>query len=127
MDVELVRSEGEEQGREETIMSEAEETKLLHEEIARLRKENEGLRREKETFFPGQERVSNIAYNVVNGICTPISDQSAPVYITFGDGGNLEGQPIPQCYSLRVDTTACCRTTENLQELLRCPGYGARE
>ncbi|KOM42764.1 hypothetical protein LR48_Vigan05g036800 [Vigna angularis] len=25
------------------------------------------------------------------GICTPIKDQSAPVYITIGDGGNLEG------------------------------------
>lgn len=38
-----------------------------------------------------QERVSNIAYNIVNGICAPVSDQSAPVYITIGDGGNLEG------------------------------------
>ncbi|KAJ4823874.1 prolyl aminopeptidase [Turnera subulata] len=37
------------------------------------------------------ERVSNIAYNIVNGLCTPIKDQSAPVYITIGDGGNLEG------------------------------------
>lgn len=41
--------------------------------------------------FSLQERVSNIAYNIVNGLCTPISDQSAPVYITIGDGGNLEG------------------------------------
>ncbi|KAI4339906.1 hypothetical protein MLD38_024791 [Melastoma candidum] len=31
---------------------------------------------------------SNIAYNIVNGLCTPISDKSAPVYITIGDGGN---------------------------------------
>lgn len=38
-----------------------------------------------------QERVSNIAYNVVNGLCSPIKDLSAPVYITIGDGGNLEG------------------------------------
>lgn len=38
-----------------------------------------------------QERVSNIAYNITNGLCTPISDQSAPVYVTIGDGGNLEG------------------------------------
>lgn len=38
-----------------------------------------------------QERISNIAYNVVNGICVPVKDQSAPVYITIGDGGNLEG------------------------------------
>ncbi|KAF5747149.1 Iron(III)-zinc(II) purple acid phosphatase precursor family protein [Tripterygium wilfordii] len=41
--------------------------------------------------YERSERVSNIAYNVVNGLCTPISDQSAPVYITIGDGGNLEG------------------------------------
>ena len=38
-----------------------------------------------------QERVSNIAYNIVNGLCRPIHDESAPVYITVGDGGNLEG------------------------------------
>lgn len=42
-------------------------------------------------IFASQERISNIAYNIVNGICTPISDPSAPVYITIGDGGNLEG------------------------------------
>lgn len=42
-------------------------------------------------LFTIQERISNIAYNIVNGLCTPISDQSAPVYITIGDGGNLEG------------------------------------
>ncbi|KAK7825122.1 purple acid phosphatase 2 [Quercus suber] len=41
--------------------------------------------------YERSERVSNIAYNIVNGLCTPISDQSAPVYITIGDGGNLEG------------------------------------
>ncbi|KAL6519227.1 hypothetical protein OROGR_018547 [Orobanche gracilis] len=41
--------------------------------------------------YERSERVSNIAYNVVNGICTPVRDQSAPVYITIGDGGNLEG------------------------------------
>jgi len=38
-----------------------------------------------------QERVSNIAYNIINGHCIPVKDQSAPVYITIGDGGNLEG------------------------------------
>lgn len=38
-----------------------------------------------------QERVSNIAYNIVNGQSTPVIDQSAPVYITIGDGGNIEG------------------------------------
>ncbi|GFP85911.1 purple acid phosphatase 2 [Phtheirospermum japonicum] len=41
--------------------------------------------------YERSERVSNIAYNVVNGICTPERDQSAPVYITIGDGGNIEG------------------------------------
>lgn len=38
-----------------------------------------------------QERVSNIAYNIENGLCTPRNDGSAPVYITVGDGGNQEG------------------------------------
>lgn len=38
-----------------------------------------------------QERVSNIAYNIVNGLCEPIPGESAPVYITIGDGGNSEG------------------------------------
>ncbi|KAG5622195.1 hypothetical protein H5410_007413 [Solanum commersonii] len=37
------------------------------------------------------ERISNVAYNVVNGECSPIKDQSAPIYVTIGDGGNLEG------------------------------------
>ncbi|KAA8536066.1 hypothetical protein F0562_028544 [Nyssa sinensis] len=41
--------------------------------------------------YERSERVSNIAYNIVNGICAPVSDQSAPVYITIGDGGNIEG------------------------------------
>ncbi|XP_028792375.1 purple acid phosphatase [Neltuma alba] len=41
--------------------------------------------------YERSERVSNVAYNVVNGQCTPVKDQSAPVYITIGDGGNLEG------------------------------------
>uniref|UniRef100_A0ACD5ZTM8 Uncharacterized protein n=1 Tax=Avena sativa TaxID=4498 RepID=A0ACD5ZTM8_AVESA len=36
-------------------------------------------------------RISNVAYNVINGLCTPIRDQSAPVYITIGDGGNQGG------------------------------------
>jgi hypothetical protein len=38
-----------------------------------------------------QERISNIAYNIVNGRCVPVRDQTAPVYITIGDGGNIEG------------------------------------
>ncbi|KDP41744.1 hypothetical protein JCGZ_26762 [Jatropha curcas] len=41
--------------------------------------------------YERSERISNVAYNIVNGKCTPIEDQSAPVYITIGDGGNLEG------------------------------------
>lgn len=41
--------------------------------------------------YERSERVSNIAYDIVNGLCTPVSDQSAPVYITIGDGGNIEG------------------------------------
>ncbi|KAF8406496.1 hypothetical protein HHK36_008585 [Tetracentron sinense] len=53
------------------------------------------------------ERVSNIAYNIVNGVCYPVNDQSAPVYITLGDGGNLEGlatnmtEPQPQYSAYR--------------------------
>uniref|UniRef100_A0A2P2KMY6 Purple acid phosphatase n=1 Tax=Rhizophora mucronata TaxID=61149 RepID=A0A2P2KMY6_RHIMU len=41
--------------------------------------------------YERSERISNVAYNIVNGKCTPVKDQSAPVYITIGDGGNLEG------------------------------------
>ncbi|KAJ4702028.1 Purple acid phosphatase [Melia azedarach] len=41
--------------------------------------------------YERSERISNIAYDIVNGLCTPIIDSSAPVYITIGDGGNLEG------------------------------------
>ncbi|KAF5787425.1 putative phosphoric monoester hydrolase [Helianthus annuus] len=41
--------------------------------------------------YERSERISNIAYNIVNGECTPVVDQSAPVYITIGDGGNIEG------------------------------------
>ncbi|XP_042500943.1 purple acid phosphatase 2-like [Macadamia integrifolia] len=41
--------------------------------------------------YERSERVSNIAYNIVNGLCKPVKDQSAPVYITIGDGGNIEG------------------------------------
>ncbi|XP_061359311.1 purple acid phosphatase-like [Gastrolobium bilobum] len=37
------------------------------------------------------DRVSNIAYNIVNAQSTPVRDQAAPVYITIGDGGNIEG------------------------------------
>ncbi|KAJ8767115.1 hypothetical protein K2173_013512 [Erythroxylum novogranatense] len=41
--------------------------------------------------YERSERISNVAYNIVNGKCSPVKDQSAPVYITIGDGGNLEG------------------------------------
>ncbi|KAE8659880.1 Purple acid phosphatase [Hibiscus syriacus] len=41
--------------------------------------------------YERSERISNIAYSIVNGLCTPIKDPSAPVYITIGDRGNLEG------------------------------------
>ncbi|GER42278.1 purple acid phosphatase [Striga asiatica] len=41
--------------------------------------------------YERSERVSNIAYNLVNRLCSPVRDQSAPVYITIGDGGNIEG------------------------------------
>ncbi|KAL8143821.1 hypothetical protein V2J09_016853 [Rumex salicifolius] len=41
--------------------------------------------------YERSKRISNIAYNIVNGKCKPVIDKSAPVYITIGDGGNLEG------------------------------------
>ncbi|XP_020101512.1 purple acid phosphatase 2-like [Ananas comosus] len=41
--------------------------------------------------YERSERISNIAYNITNKECTPIPDPSAPVYITIGDGGNIEG------------------------------------
>ncbi|KAL6995745.1 hypothetical protein U1Q18_005881 [Sarracenia purpurea var. burkii] len=57
--------------------------------------------------YERSERVSNIAYNIVNGLCTPTIDHSAPVYITIGDGGNQEGlatqmtEPQPQYSAYR--------------------------
>ncbi|KAI5068227.1 hypothetical protein GOP47_0016572 [Adiantum capillus-veneris] len=36
-------------------------------------------------------RVSNIAYNIVNGNCLPVRNESSPLYVTIGDGGNAEG------------------------------------
>lgn len=38
-----------------------------------------------------QKRISNIAYDITNGNCTPVENQDAPVYVTIGDGGNREG------------------------------------
>ncbi|KAI4376069.1 hypothetical protein MLD38_013863 [Melastoma candidum] len=36
-------------------------------------------------------RISNIRYNITDGLSVPTSDNGAPVYITIGDGGNIEG------------------------------------
>ncbi|KQJ85612.1 purple acid phosphatase 2 [Brachypodium distachyon] len=36
-------------------------------------------------------RVSNVAYDIANGKATPAFNVSAPVYVTIGDGGNIEG------------------------------------
>ncbi|CAL0309019.1 unnamed protein product [Lupinus luteus] len=44
--------------------------------------------------YERSERVSNDKYNITNGICTPVKDISAPIYITNGDGGNQEGLSI---------------------------------
>ncbi|XP_068652916.1 purple acid phosphatase 2-like [Aristolochia californica] len=41
--------------------------------------------------YERSERVSNIAYDIENRQCYPARDESAPVYITIGDGGNIEG------------------------------------
>lgn len=52
-------------------------------------------------------RISNVAYNIVNGNCIPVRNDSAPVYITIGDGGNVEGlateftQPQPSYSAYR--------------------------
>ncbi|KAK9165398.1 hypothetical protein Scep_000589 [Stephania cephalantha] len=41
--------------------------------------------------YERSHRFSNVAYRVSNGQCTPAYDKSGPVYITIGDGGNVEG------------------------------------
>ncbi|XP_022132405.1 purple acid phosphatase 5 [Momordica charantia] len=41
--------------------------------------------------YERSERVSNVRYNITNGLSTPIRDVNAPIYITVGDGGNIEG------------------------------------
>lgn len=57
--------------------------------------------------YERSERISNVAYNIVNGMCSPVKDQSAPVYINIGDGGNIEGlatnmtQPQPEYSAYR--------------------------
>ncbi|WCJ43520.1 Purple acid phosphatase [Euphorbia peplus] len=37
------------------------------------------------------ERISNVKYNITNGLSIPTKDLSAPIYMTIGDGGNIEG------------------------------------
>ncbi|KAL3515128.1 hypothetical protein ACH5RR_022030 [Cinchona calisaya] len=41
--------------------------------------------------YERSHRISNINYEIVNKDCTPVRNQSSPVYIIFGDGGNIEG------------------------------------
>ncbi|KAM0017936.1 putative phosphoric monoester hydrolase [Helianthus debilis subsp. tardiflorus] len=41
--------------------------------------------------YERSHRISNTRYNISNGLSSPIPDESAPMYITIGDGGNLEG------------------------------------
>ncbi|KAJ7259199.1 hypothetical protein O6H91_02G155100 [Diphasiastrum complanatum] len=36
-------------------------------------------------------RVSNVLYDIENNNCVPVYDKSAPMYVTIGDGGNIEG------------------------------------
>ncbi|XP_078436091.1 purple acid phosphatase 2-like [Wolffia australiana] len=57
--------------------------------------------------YERSHRVSNIAYNITNGESAPVRDNSAPIYITIGDGGNLEGlatnmtEPQPEYSAFR--------------------------
>lgn len=52
-------------------------------------------------------RISNVAYDIVNGRCTPVRNESAPIYVTVGDGGNSEGlaaeftEPQPSYSAMR--------------------------
>jgi 3',5'-cyclic AMP phosphodiesterase CpdA len=41
--------------------------------------------------YERSHRVSNVAYDIANGMATPALNASAPVYINIGDGGNMEG------------------------------------
>ncbi|KAJ4786517.1 Purple acid phosphatase [Rhynchospora pubera] len=60
--------------------------------------------------YERSHRVSNIAYNITNANCTPVSDNNAPVYITVGDGGNREGlvtsmtEPQPSYSAFREES-----------------------
>eukprot|EP00250_Pteridium_aquilinum_P008868 c18272_g2_i1 orf=32-1561(+) len=69
--------------------------------------EGESMRAEFETWFlkykvdivfaghvhayERSHRFSNVGSNILNGLLVPAQDKSAPVYITVGDGGNIEG------------------------------------
>ncbi|KAF5949073.1 hypothetical protein HYC85_015030 [Camellia sinensis] len=41
--------------------------------------------------YERSERISNIKYSITNGLSLPVRDINVPVYITIGDGGNMEG------------------------------------
>uniref|UniRef100_A0A1J3J9J4 Purple acid phosphatase n=1 Tax=Noccaea caerulescens TaxID=107243 RepID=A0A1J3J9J4_NOCCA len=41
--------------------------------------------------YERSERISNVKFNITNGLSTPVKDLNAPIYITIGDGGNIEG------------------------------------
>ncbi|PWA73973.1 purple acid phosphatase 2 [Artemisia annua] len=41
--------------------------------------------------YERSEHVSNAAYNILNRECSPVKNLSATVYITIGDGDNIEG------------------------------------
>ncbi|KAF4392084.1 hypothetical protein F8388_004413 [Cannabis sativa] len=45
--------------------------------------------------YERSNRISNIKFNVSNGYPYPVPDESAPLYITVGDGGNQEGLAGP--------------------------------
>ncbi|RCV43910.1 hypothetical protein SETIT_9G332400v2 [Setaria italica] len=41
--------------------------------------------------YERSHRVSNVAYDIINGRCMPVRSRDAPVYVTVGGGGNIEG------------------------------------
>lgn len=49
--------------------------------------------------------MSNIRYNITNGLSTPVEDASAPVYVTIGDGGNIEGLAPRFAYIYYINVT----------------------
>jgi acid phosphatase type 7 len=57
--------------------------------------------------YERSHRVSNVAYDIINARCTPVRTRDAPVYVTVGDGGNIEGiadnftQPQPSYSAFR--------------------------